>query len=921
MSEKRPNKLGYVRPKRYKTIHTEDVDKDRHLSSENAPPTASPEEPLLKNITDASLDHPAASGNIFIENESVGREKQCAPSGPNELDLDNVSKQNVTDEVQQSNENKPMKLQWVEDFRTNHPHSFFEDLCDDEIWNTAKEEQDNLFEDEESDSIFPDEANATDFDTEKTEKEETIYAGHFLPLRISMLLIWMYAVTHSITSTEFEDLLLLINLHLMYAHPALSSVYKFKSFFSKIDSTPKKHYYCSFCLCNINENCKRCPNTYCNKEIKTKADRGYFIEINVESRLKDMFQRQEFCELIQQRFKRSKRKENNIEDIYDGSIYRSMSSDNGPLSGSYPYNLSFTLNTDGIPVFKSSKLSIWPMYLMINELPFKQRKKSENMILCGLWFGDQKPFMMSFSEPLHQSLKNLEAGIEIDVNGKTEICQAFLLCLSADLPAKSIVLNMNQFNGNHSCIKCCQSGINFRTVAGGNVHVFPYNVTDPTGPERTSISEDALKAHQTKKTVNGIKGPSFLLLHKSFDCIQGVTIDYMHCVCLGICRLLSKLWFLPTNSSRTFSLYSSIELIDARISKLKPPHTISRLPRTISEHFKFWKASELRSWLFYYSMPLLYDIMEPVFWYHYCSFVLGIFILCKGSINEEELLVSQNLLNYFVFTFDELYGHKYLTLNLHSLLHLPENVRQLGPVWSTSCFAFENANGDILKLFHGTQYIDMQIVNAINVLQSLPGLSDVVSQSSPARKLIDKLIKVEIPKSKFSCYFLGKGDTEKMLSPEIFGVICEMLKGPVHKLTFFKRAVIHSIMYHSSDYTRVTSRNSYTVQYIDAKRSVRFGLISWFASHVNHSGEKRDLCCIRELEETHLNLVMPDISLFPEGFTNFLKMKCNHIAPVSKRSTKSVVLPVESILTLCVFVEGDSNDFICKEPNNMEINL
>ena len=34
-----------------------------------------------------------------------------------------------------------------------------------------------------------------------------------------------------------------------------------------------------------------------------------------------------------------------------------------------PNNILFGLNTDGAAIFKSSKLSIWPVFLMINELP------------------------------------------------------------------------------------------------------------------------------------------------------------------------------------------------------------------------------------------------------------------------------------------------------------------------------------------------------------------------------------------------------------------------------------------------------------------------------------------------------------------------------------------------------------------------
>lgn len=39
---------------------------------------------------------------------------------------------------------------------------------------------------------------------------------------------------------------------------------------------------------------------------------------------------------------------------------------------SSPQNISFTWNTDGVPVFKSSNSPLWPLYLVVNELPPKK---------------------------------------------------------------------------------------------------------------------------------------------------------------------------------------------------------------------------------------------------------------------------------------------------------------------------------------------------------------------------------------------------------------------------------------------------------------------------------------------------------------------------------------------------------------------
>ena len=50
-----------------------------------------------------------------------------------------------------------------------------------------------------------------------------------------------------------------------------------------------------------------------------------------------------------------------------------------------------------------------------------------------------------------------------------------------------------------------------------------------------------------------------------------------------------------------------------------------------------------------------------------------------------------------------------MTINVHTLLHLVEDVRSLGPLWCHSCFAFENMNGVLKELFHGSQQINKQV--------------------------------------------------------------------------------------------------------------------------------------------------------------------------------------------------------------------
>ena len=139
----------------------------------------------------------------------------------------------------------------------------------------------------------------------------------------------------------------------------------------------------------------------------------------------------------------------NIEDVYDGQLYKNLT-DKGILSS--PDNVSFLFNTDGAPEFKSSKVQVWPLYLSINELPYKLRTAKENMVFAGLWFGEKKPAMWSFLKPFYKGLQELEHGVAMHSPERGDFtCKGILLAGTCDLPAKCLVCNSMQYNGENSC--------------------------------------------------------------------------------------------------------------------------------------------------------------------------------------------------------------------------------------------------------------------------------------------------------------------------------------------------------------------------------------------------------------------------------------------------------------------------------------
>ena len=93
-----------------------------------------------------------------------------------------------------------------------------------------------------------------------------------------------------------------------------------------------------------------------------------------------MYKRKDFYNSLQQRFHRPMHPPGIVTDIYDGSLYRGWI-DNGFLLN--PNNISLSWYTDGIPVFKSSKINVWHIYLTLNEWPFGSRKKGKISYLLG----------------------------------------------------------------------------------------------------------------------------------------------------------------------------------------------------------------------------------------------------------------------------------------------------------------------------------------------------------------------------------------------------------------------------------------------------------------------------------------------------------------------------------------------------------
>lgn len=211
-------------------------------------------------------------------------------------------------------------------------------------------------------------------ETAQPSEEEQLYQGSKISKILSFVLIVSFVLKHNLTKAAWADLLRLLTTLLgERCKQTFQSVYKMKLFMKGYfgSKEPTKISYCANCFSQVPD---RCHNAGCRG-----AAVSSFLDLHFEEKMKDLFKDLEFLNLLKKGKEQIKRATNNIHDIYHGLDYKNFSHPRGFLS--QPYNISFTVNTDGVNKYSLSTAGhLWPVYLMINELPKEHRFRKKFMI-------------------------------------------------------------------------------------------------------------------------------------------------------------------------------------------------------------------------------------------------------------------------------------------------------------------------------------------------------------------------------------------------------------------------------------------------------------------------------------------------------------------------------------------------------------
>lgn len=483
-----------------------------------------------------------------------------------------------------------------------------------------------------------------------------------------------------------------------------------------------------------------------------------------------------------------------------------------------------------------------------------------------------------------------------------------------------------------------EPGETVQTSERGTTHAYPFNVENSkTGhAEKRTHEQTIANAKIASKRLletgkaepeKGVRGYSWFVIVPGFDIIRGVGIDYMHSVLLGVVKMLFNLWLDKQHHGSPWYIGKHGKEIEKRYVNIKPPSCISRLPRSLVGNLGHLKASELRSLLLFYSVPCLFGLLPDDYFQHYILLVEAIFLLLQTSISRSDLGKCSKLLKHFCLRIEELYGSRYQTSNVHGLLHIVDKVRDLGPLWTHSCFCFEDFNGELRHMFHGTQNVEMQIVLSVCVQQKVPELLPLLPQNSSALEYYEMLT---------SKARLCKNSKVVDSDISIIGAISKLFNLPIYvrqlierevgkiRVSFkFKRIKIKGKIFHCEEYKPGIRRNNYTIQYNSILGS-KYGQISYFVMcylSCNNPVFCSESCsCKKPVYRAIVKALEkePNTVLSTDNITG---ATVSHIVPVRLCADQVFAIPLQMIDNVCVYINCNLPDgitFVASFPNTFE---
>ncbi|VDP38149.1 unnamed protein product [Schistosoma margrebowiei] len=293
--------------------------------------------------------------------------------------------------------------------------------------------------------------------------------------------------------------------------------------------------------------------------------------------------------------------------------------------------------------------------------------------MMAIYGGNSKPaeFNEFSADTISEIKEMIDVGLfSVKFNKCIVIRLAAVIC---DVPARSSVRYTVNHNGKSGCNRC--------------------TVIERRLEEKTTF----LNWVYTLRTDDNFCRQSQSIHHQGHSIMETLYINMiitfplysMHMVYLGVTKKLANLW-IDLEHRRLLNLNScAIREINNVISGCvaSTPTDFPRKYRTL-DFVSAWKASECRLLLLYLGPVILQKTLPQPLYLNFRRLALSIYLLAHPKLHNTVLETAGIDLLNILKEYEWCYGSENLVYNVHSLQHLPEDIRAYGPLYSFSAFPF-----------------------------------------------------------------------------------------------------------------------------------------------------------------------------------------------------------------------------------------
>lgn len=346
--------------------------------------------------------------------------------------------------------------------------------------------------------------------------------------------------------------------------------------------------------------------------------------------------------------------------------------------------LKLQINIDGLPLFRSSPMQLWPILGRVvgTASPF----------LIGAFCGQSKPSNVDsyLQDFINEAVYLHDQGLVL--NGVRFRVQ--VTCFICDAPARSFLKQTKSHTGYFGCERCTQKGVYL-----DNRMTFP--LLDSTKRTDEQFAKHEYQQHQTNRS------PLLLL---NIGLVSCFVLDYMHLMCLGVVRRILFTWIKGPLKVRLSARH--IGVISQKLLALRGyiPDEFSRKPRALAE-LEHWKATELRQFVLYTGPVVLKGHMKSKHYKHFICLSVIMHLMLSPSLCMYYCDYAEKLIACWLSQSKKLYGKQFIVYNVHSLLHLPDDVRKYGHLDAVSAFPFENFMRHLKSTIRKPQKVLEQLAN------------------------------------------------------------------------------------------------------------------------------------------------------------------------------------------------------------------